>query len=263
MSLRSEFQPGEFCWVDLMAHDMESAAKFYESLLGWTTELQDTQGGPPYAIFQLDGKRTAGMGQLQPEMQQQGVPPIWNSYISVVDLQATVDKAVDLGASVMMPPMDVMQAGRMAIIKDPTGAAVSLWQPNQHIGAEKVNEVGCYCWNELATRDLKGAQKFFAGLFGWTFEKNEHSPTEYYIIKHGDRMAGGMLQMGSEFAETPPCWMVYFTIADMDAACTQVHALGGKIMVEPFDAPQVGKIAVAADPQGGAFSLIEMSVEPD
>jgi predicted enzyme related to lactoylglutathione lyase len=128
MSLRTSYKSGEFCWIDLMAHDMDSAAKFYGSLLGWTADAQDTQGGPPYTIFQLGGKSVAGMGLMSEEMKSQGAPPIWNSYVNVADLQSGVDKAVQLGGSVMTPPMQVMDAGSMAIISDPGGAMLSLWQ---------------------------------------------------------------------------------------------------------------------------------------
>lgn len=263
MSLRTEYKPGEFCWVDLMAHDMDAAAAFYGSLLGWHAEPQETDGGYPYTMFRLDGKSVAGMGQMGEEMKSQGAPPIWNNYVSVADLSSVVERAAQLGGSAMMQPMQVMEAGHMAIIADPGGAMLSLWQPNQHFGAERVNEVGCCCWNELATRDMDSAKTFYGELFGWTYEKNDASPSEYYIIKHQDRMAGGMIKMDENWGEMPPTWGVYFTVADVDASCETLRGLGGSVMVEPFEAPPAGKIAVVGDANGGAFNLIQLFGEPD
>jgi len=263
MSLRTEYKPGEFCWIDLMAHDMDAAAKFYGSLLGWSAEAQETEGGHPYTIFKLGGKSVAGMGQMGEEMKSSGAPPLWNSYVSVTDLDAAVDKANSIGANVMMPPMQVMDAGSMAIISDPGGAMLSLWQPGNHVGAQRVNEIGCCCWNELATRNVAAAKQFYAELFGWEYDKNEESPSEYYIIKLNDRMAGGLIVMDESWGEAPTYWGVYFTVADVDAACASVRTLGGNVMVDPFDAPPAGKIAVVSDDNGGPFSLIQMAVEPD
>ena len=70
------------------------------------------------------------------------MPPVWTSYVSVDDIDATVAKAEPAGGTVMQPPMDIMEAGRMAVVADPAGAVICMWEARVHIGAEVVNEPG-------------------------------------------------------------------------------------------------------------------------
>ena len=155
MTIKTEYAPGEFCWVDLMAKEMDAAKAWYADLFGWTYEEQDTGGGPRYGQFYKDGKVVAGLGQMGEEMKGAGMPSMWNSYVSVEDVGAVATRAAELGGSVMMPAMDVMDVGKMAILQSPEGAALAVWQPGKHVGAELCNADGAFCWNELSTRDLE------------------------------------------------------------------------------------------------------------
>jgi predicted enzyme related to lactoylglutathione lyase len=158
----------------------------------------------------------------------------------------------------MMPPIQVMEHGHMAIVQDPTGAAVSLWQKNQHIGAELRDEPGAFCWNELMTRDAKKAKDFFGKLLGWEFQDYAGTPSEYYIIMNRGQQNGGVMQITPEMGELPPHWMVYFTVTDADAAAEKTKQLSGSICHGPFDI-SVGRIVILNDPQGGVFSVIKMN----
>ena len=267
MTTRGSYAHGTFCWVDLMAHDMAGAKDFYCQLFDWTALEQDTQGGPPYAIFRHGEHQVAGMGGMPDEMKNQGTPPLWNSYVNVDDIDAICGQVAELGGTVTMPVMDVLDAGRMASIADPTGASVMLWQKGNHYGASLVNDVGAFCWNELATRDLAKAKSFFSDLFGWEYELNENSPSTYFVIKNphqreGNQMNGGIIEMNEQWGDSPPHWVVYFTVADADAACSKIKELGGGVHVPAFDV-DIGRIAVVSDPQGATFSVIQMSVPPD
>ena len=257
MARKTGYDHGQFSWVDLASHDMGGAREFYGNVFGWQSAEMDTQGGPPYAEFRLEGQGVGGLGEMNEEMKGQGIPPMWNSYISVDDVEATVKKAVELGAQVTVPPMKVFEAGWLAFIQDPTGGHVGFWQPNEHFGAHVVNEPGSFCWNELATRDIEKAREFYAALLDWEFEDHEAAPSKYYIIKNGGDPNGGLMQMTEEWGEIPPVWIVYFAVADTDATAALVTKAGGKINVPPFDTP-VGRIAVVADPQGAVFSLIRL-----
>ena len=146
-------------------------------------------------------------------------------------------------------PFDVMDAGRMAFIADPQGAVFAVWQPKRRIGARIINEPNAMCWNELMTSDVKGARKFYSGLFGW---KLKVSP-EYTEVQAGDRGVGGMMQMHG----VPPNWMPYFAVADADATTKKVKSAGGKIHKPPTDIPNVGRFSVVADPQGASFATIQ------
>lgn len=262
MATMTAYPHGHFCWVDLMAKDMAAAKEFYAALFGWASEDQDTQGGPPYAIFTLGGQHIAGMGQMNEEMQQSGMPPVWNSYINVDDCAAATEKAGRLGATVTVPPLQVVEAGRMSVVQDPTGAFVSLWQKINQGGAQLVNEPGSWVWNELLMRDPAAAQQFYADLFGWTCEKDETSPQNYWIFKNGERMNGGLMELPPEMGQVPPHWAVYFAVEDINASCEKLKSLGGQVTGGPFPI-SVGHIAIVADAQGAGFLLIQMTVPAD
>ncbi len=262
MPTKTPYSQGQFCWVDLMAHDAAAAKNFYGELFGWQSEDQDTHGGPPYSIFTLDKQQVAGMGEMNDEMKASGRPPVWSSYVDVDDADSVTKKADELGANIIMEPMQVVDAGRMAILQDPTGAFLSLWQPLAHCGAQIVNAPNSWVWNELMTRDPASALKFYGDLFGWEFAKEETGTAAYWNFKLNGRMNGGMLEMTSEMGEIPPHWSVYFAVADIHASTEKLQQLGGRILRPPFEV-SVGHICVAMDSQGAAFNLIQMTVPID
>jgi predicted enzyme related to lactoylglutathione lyase len=258
MPEKSAYDHGQFSWVDLSSHGIDGAKSFYGNVFGWKAVDQDSQGGPPYAELQLEGKSVGGLGEATEEMKAQGVPPTWNSYINVDDIEAVIAKAKELGATITVPVMKILDAGSLAFFQDPTGGHVGLWQKGTHAGAQIVNEPGSFCWNELATRDIEKAKEFYGALLGWEFQVHEPSPTKYYLIKNKSGMNGGLMQMNEQWGDIPPCWIVYFAVSDAEATAKSVEAAGGKINVPPFDTP-VGKIAVLSDPQGATFSVITLS----
>lgn len=258
MSKIETYKAGQFSWVDLSARDMSEAKKFYAGLMGWTADDQDTQGGPPYAMFKKDEHEVAGLGQLDEQMQAAGIPPTWNSYVTVEDAAQTAQQVGELGGKVIVAPIPAGDAGTMAFLQDPTGGIFAVWQPGTHRGAALVNEAGCFSWNELATRDPARAQEFYAKLFGWEFERDDSGPGEYYVIKNEGRMNGGLLKMGPQHGEAPPHWMVYLSVDDTDAAAKRIGELGGSIIMPPFDIPP-GRMAVAVDAQGAVFSVIKLA----
>ena len=173
MPTKAEYEHGQFCWVDLAAHDTGDASAFYCDLFGWTCEEQEAAGDdPPYDFFRLNGHKVAGMGQMSAKSISAGVPPTWNSYINVDNVDRVVKQAEQSGAKIEVPPMDAADMGRLAFIQDPTGATVGLWQKGKLFGAEQFNDVGCASWNELNTRDSDRAREFYGSLFGWKFEEH-------------------------------------------------------------------------------------------
>ena len=252
------YKHGQFNWVDLNSHDMSRARTFYGKLFGWDVDDVDTGDGPTYALFRNGEHIVAGVGQMSDEMKSQGVPPMWNSYINVEGIEGIVTAAERHGATVVAPVMEVMDAGKMAFIQDPTGAMVAFWEAGTHEGAELVNQPGSFCWNELATRDADAAKQFFADLFGWEYQDNPHAPSVYYIIKLKGRNNGGILQMTEEWGDIPPHWMTYFAVADVDEDAGRLEELGGTLHHGPFDTA-AGRLAVVSDDQGAMFHLITLT----
>jgi uncharacterized protein len=253
MGERNEpYATGVPCWVDLGSSDPDGARAFYAGLFGWTIEPGTEETGF-YSVAEVDGRGVAGIGgQPNPE----GMPTAWTTYLAVDDLDATAAAFTAAGGSLLMPPMDVMDIGRMAIAMDPTGAAVGLWQAGTHLGAYLVNQPGCVVWNDLNTRDLDTATAFFAEVMGYTYDDMGEGKPRYKIIKVGGRACGGMMEMDDSFPDhVPPHWMTYFAVADTDAAVAKITELGGRLVMDPMNAP-FGRFAVVSDPQGGIFTVL-------
>jgi predicted enzyme related to lactoylglutathione lyase len=263
MGERTSYAPGTFSWVDLSTPDLDAATTFYEGLLGWSHNDFDTGDGGIYRMFQLDGKDVGAGSAQREEERSQGVPPHWNSYVTVEAVDATAPRAGELGGSVMIEPFDVLDVGRMSVIADPTGAVLCLWESRTNIGAGVVNEPGALCWNELSTNDVPKAEGFYSDLLGWGLE-SQTEPMPYTRIKVGDRMNGGMRPLGEQELEAgvPPNWMPYFATADIDRSAAQVKELGGTMMVEPMPIMNETKIAVVQDPTGAVFALFEGPLQP-
>ena len=254
MGERETYAPGMFCWADLGTTDAEAAKAFYTRVFGWEPVDTDAGEAGTYTTFKLDGRDVAALYEMNEE-QRSHLMPHWASYVSVEDVDALPVRIRELGGEVLAEPFDVMQAGRMVALRDPTGALVHLWQPREQIGAGRVNEPGCMVWNELASPDPARARDFFAELLGWTVEPEESG---YGLIRLDGALNGGIRppQEGE-----PTHWLVYFTVASCDDAVAAIREAGGTVLAGPMDTP-VGRVAAVGDAQGAAFALWEGEVDP-
>jgi predicted enzyme related to lactoylglutathione lyase len=256
----TKYEPGTFSWVDYSAEDLAAARTFYSELFGWSL-LDVPTGGDPYIMAQIDGKDVAALMPLSDQMEEMNVPPHWNSYITVGDVDATCAKIKELGGQIFMEPFDVMTAGRMAVAADPTGAGFCLWQPKDGIGAVLVNEPNTFCWNELYTNDLDAAERFYTALFGWTSKQALSSEnTKLVELYNGERPAATFMEIQPEWGPMPSAWGVYFAVADCENAIERAKGLGAQVVLEPRDIPP-GRFATVQDPQGGVFSVIQLKGE--
>lgn len=245
------YEPGTPCWVDLGTPDIEAACRFYGGLFGWNIPEGSPETGD-YRNCTMRGLSVAGIGPLQME----GQPPSWTTYVAVADADATAKAVAGAGGQVLAPPMDVMKFGRMAVFADPSGAAFSVWQSQDHVGSQVVNEPGAPCWHELATRGTDASVTFYGDVFDWGTATQPMGTFDYTEWKVGDRTVGGMVPMDVNWpAEVPAHWMVYFAVADTDAAAARATELGGTVSVPPTDIPP-GRFAVLTDPHGARFSII-------
>ena len=248
MAGQRTYEPGTIAWVDLFCRATTPASEFYGGVFGWEAVSQgpvEETGG--YAIFQLDGRDVAGVGP--------GEHPAWTIYVAVANADESAALAEKYGARVVTEPCGVPspltgeEAGRMAVLADPAGAAFALWQAGPHTGADVVGEPGTYRWGELAVRDVGEARDFYGALFGW------------FGPAAGPEVVG-MVQMNELWPdEIPAHWMVSFATADTDATATRVAALGGEVCVPPFDLPK-GRVAVLGDLENAVFSVLGPAVAP-
>lgn len=245
---------GTPCWVDLGVSDVPKAIAFYTAQFGW-----DVQEGPPeaggYSIAHLDGRPAAGIG---PKMGPPDAPTAWVTYLATEDAGKCAAKVKGAGGQLLMDPMDVMDAGRMAIAMDTTGAAFGIWQARAHTGARISNVPGALTWNEHMSRDFEGAKAFYAAVFGYQYGDMSSDGFSYATLLLGGHEVGGIGQFPADVpAAVPAAWSTYFAAADTDAAVAQAVKSGGSVVRPAEDSPY-GRMATVADNQGAVFSLISM-----
>jgi predicted enzyme related to lactoylglutathione lyase len=256
MSEREEYPAGVPCWVDVLAPEPEALLGFYRGLFGW----EFSGPGPGnYFVARLHGRDVAGIGQAQ-------AVPAWNTYVRVASADEAAARAVAGGGTVPVGPFDVAPAGRLAVVVDPTGAALCLWEAGDREGAQIVNDPGTWTMSSLHTADGDAATAFYGELFGW--ETMAFGPAVLFRLP--GYVGGEELQpvprdviaaMAPPSDEIPPHWNVNLRVGSVDATADQAAALGGTVIMAPFDTPGF-RNALLADPQGAVFSISELAESP-
>jgi predicted enzyme related to lactoylglutathione lyase len=245
-----------FSYSDLQTTDLEGAKRFYIGLFGWDVDEQPMGNDQVYAMFKKKGKVTAAASLQQPQQREAGVPPMWNAYFTVYDVDSRTKEAGRVGGTIQAEPFDVFDAGRMSVIMDPNGAVLCLWQPKDSIGAEVMNEPNSLAWTECVASDVDKGRAFYSDLFGWdTQEMDSASGGVYTLFKKDGRSVCGLLP--SPAPGMPSFWLTYFDVANCDDAVAKVQQLGGEIKRPTTSIPGVGRFALIADSQGAGFGLIQ------
>ena len=242
-------------WTDLATSDVAGAGKFYSAVFGWKVEVNPDPQYGGYALAKAGGKDVAGIGPKQMDE----APTAWTVYIGTPDAAETAKKAEAAGAKIIAPVMEVGDQGHMAIIQDPSGAYLGLWQAGKMQGSqtEGASSMG---WAELNARGFEKAEPFYKKLFGWGEKKTDavgENPEYTEFQLHGTDVADGMEMNPMVPAQVPSYWMVYFNVDNVDKAFDKVVKEGGKEMLAPQDMPG-GRFAIVSDPQGASFGLLKM-----
>jgi predicted enzyme related to lactoylglutathione lyase len=246
-------------WIDLSSTDPSGSRDYYSKLFGWKAEPEKDPEAGGYAIARLDGKDVAGIGGTQ----DPSAPSAWMVYIGTRDADAMAKKVEAAGGKVVAPAFKVMDVGRMAVFQDPTGAFISVWEPETMNGFDVQRTPGAYSWAELNSRGFDKAADFYKKVFGWGEKVSPmgEGQGDYTEFKLGDEsIAGGMEMNPMVPKEVPSYWMVYFGVADVDKAHQKATSLGGQEMMPPSDFPG-GRFSIVTDPQGAAFGLL--SADPN
>jgi len=268
MSERDGYQPGVPSWVDTWQPDADAAVAFYTQVFGW--EAEDTMpagvDGKHY-MCRLRGRDVAAIASRPEE-----APPVtaWNTYVWVADAGRSAENAIEAGGSVLKQPFEALDGGRIAIVADPAGAVLGIWQPGAHRGAQLVNEPGAWAMSALNTGDPDGAKRFYHQVFGWdtaTFDAGGAEITMWTVPGYvgGEPqqpvrrdVVATMAPPSADGDGPPPHWSIDFWIADVDAAAEEVARLGGQVLADPYDIPAAGlRQGVFSDPQGATFSLTQ------
>ena len=254
----SSFKQGTPNWADLSTSDEQGALQFYSGLFGWQDDARPMDDAGFYHMQQIEG---SDVGAISRQMPDDPSPPHWNVYLAVDDVDGTAARVEAAGGTVVAPPFDVFDSGRMAVITDPTGAFVSLWQAKEHPGFGRIREHGAVTWAELITTDPERAASFFRDLLGVTsntMDMGEGQPP-YTLLDNGDldgQGVAGIAPLTPEMGAMPPSWALYFETDDTDATVARARELGATILQEPMDI-MPGRFAMIRDPQGAVFGVIK------
>jgi uncharacterized protein len=253
-SLMASANNGLFVWYDHLTKDARAAIAFYGDVVGWKTQ-PFTEGGH-YIMWVGAQGPLGGVMKLPDDAARMGAPPHWIGNVQVENVDATIALTKKLGGKVHKAPEDIPTVGRFAVIADPQGASISIFEPSGAMTLHDASKEGEFCWNELLTSDSVAAFGFYSEIFGWkVLQEMDMGPMgTYRIFGVGEKRVGGMMTT-PKGAPMPPMWLYYTDTADLDAAVARATKRGAKVMNGPMDVPGGGRIAQLTDPQGAAFAL--------
>ena len=253
MPTRDAAPIGAPCWVNLMTSDTERSRAFYFQLFGWIAEPPATEFGG-YFNFSKDGIRVAGCMANQPDSER---PDGWSVYLATEDARKAAEAAATHGGQILVAAMDVGDLGTMAVVSDPGGAAIGMWQAGLHQGFGLLGEPGTPSWFELHTRSCEAAASFYREVFGCETHVAGDTPEfRYTILRDGDSWLAGIMDASAFLPDGAPAhWSVYFGVEDTDTALAKIVDLGGSILAPAEDTPY-GRLGTAADLTGARFKLV-------
>jgi len=238
---------GKFVWHEQVSTDPKQAQDFYTQLFDWSAEPYKP-GETDYTMISARGQRHGGFSKAM----EGAPPPHWLSHVRVEKLEDTIEKATRAGGRLAAGPFEMGEVGRIAILADPQGAYLSAYQPQGDGPAPE----GVFVWDELGTTDADGAQRFYEEVFGWTANDMGPDYGGYRVFNRGEAGIAGLMTLPDE--SIPPHWQPYVAVEDPDATATRATELGGSVLAEPMDVPNVGRIAILRDPQGATFGIIRL-----
>ncbi|NBE56793.1 VOC family protein [Streptomyces boluensis] len=261
------YAQGVPCWIDALLPDVEAGKRFYGALFGWTFEAFETGETPGATAPARTPARAYSEGRavaaLAPKRDGR-MPTVWNVYFATPDAYALARTVRDAGGQVVTAPVPVGAYGTVALVTDPEGAVFGLWQAGTYPGFEKSGEPDSFCWTEVYSRDGGVVDPFYESVFGYGgTDMPEIDGTAYRLWSPAGTppgpetaIGGRSLVSGAFPAEMPAHFLVYFNVADCDAAAARTRALGGRVRAEPFDIPY-GRMAVLVDNQGAGFAVLQ------
>lgn len=243
-------------WINLMVPDVERAKEFYGGLFGWTFAAGPAETSQTLCL--LDGRTAAGlMEHIAPEV----TALTWYVYLATAQLEQTLQRAVAAGAEVINDPIELPGQGTFAIVRDPGGAIIGLWQGEAGIGCTVVNEPGALVRSDLVTPDPLYAKDFYPAIFDYTTDTYDGVPGldfTYLLRADGHRIGGILGDAAAEHSE----WVVCFDVVDLEAASQHVIELGGRVARADISY-LYGDFAVVHDPFGTKFALVQRPVAGD
>lgn len=244
MSTQTASRVGTFVWHENVSADPKRAQDFYTQLFGWEIEVFKTDQFE-YPMISSGGQSHGGFPSVQ-----EGTPPHWAGSVAVENVDGSVEKAKAAGGTLLHGPQDIPEVGRFAVLADPQGAVLIVFQFSGDVPGSQ----GVFVWDELGTQDVEGAERFYNAVFGWATEDMGEEYGGYKVFKLGETRVAGLMKMPDPSA--PSLWAPYVAVEDADATAAKAKELGAEVLLDLMDVPNVGRIAYLKDPAGAIFGII-------
>ncbi len=254
--MSDESTKGRFVWYELMTTDTDAAKSFYHKAVGWGSMVFEG-AGTPYSMWTVGQAPIGGVMNLPDDAVAQGAPPHWVPYIGAPDVDQTVARATELGATVHVEATDIPTIGRFAVLGDPQGATFAVYKSvGDEAMPDRPADVGEFSWDELAAANYETAFDFYSDLFGWakTDSMDMGEMGMYQMYGRNGTTLGGMYNKPADMP-APPHWLLYVRVDDIDKAVETIQEAGGQILRGPMDVPDGDRVAQCMDPQGAAFAI--------
>lgn len=240
--------PGKFVWFDLLTEDLASAREFYGEVFGWSFDAPDAEG---YALIRSGGVPIAGASEIDGRDADTS-ESLWLASLSVADVDAAAAVVADQGGEVLLGPLDAGPRGRLAAVRDPSGAALVLLRAPGGDPADGRPTLGSFFWADLWTADAGPATAFYGVLAG--YEARDFRAGEghvYHLLGRDGRARAGVVEL--EWKGIEPNWLPYVRVADVERTAQRATSAGGFVLLRQ------GDVAVLLDPSGAALGVQQLS----
>lgn len=235
---------GKFVWDDLLTNDVAQAKEFYGQLLGWTFEQRNE-----YTVVYNNSQAIGGMAQITETSENPGVAR-WLNLLSVADLDQAIALVEKNGGSIQNGPLNLVNRGRGALIRDPHGAQLLIIQATGGDPEDSTPPVGSWLWHELWSNNVEGSLTFYQQLIGYDFEGKKD---DYLILLKDDQWRAGIRAIDDPKIEMR--WVPVVRVADTEKITEHAKILGGTVRVEPRPTEDGGSVALLSDPSGALFII--------
>jgi predicted enzyme related to lactoylglutathione lyase len=239
--------PGKVVWHDLVTPDLPRARDFYGALFGWSFE----EASSGYLLARNEGQPVAGLARLD----RADASSHWLPLVSVPDVDRAAQLAAQRGGETLLAPFELPGRGRIAVVRDPLGAAFGVVRSASGDPADAPPPLHGFLWHEVWTDEPDVAAGFYAELAGYEAATRRVFDVDYrYLARDGTPRVGLVEKPDAEIGNT---WVVYVRVADARASAERARALGGRVLMAPRDDVRAGSVAVLADPDGAGFVVQE------
>jgi len=244
--------PGKFVWADLVTDDVLTAQKFYTALFGW--KFYDYGG---YLIGRNDDRPMCGMFQ-RPRPADPSAKPRWFGYISVANVERAKEAVTKAGGRVLAAPQKISKRGEQAVFADAEGALFGVVKSSASDPEDFLADPGDWIWIQLLSRDARKAAEFYRSVGGYTIIDNTapNKLSDYVLTSEGYARAT-VSTIRTDDQRMRPTWLLFVRVKNVGESVALTKQLGGKVWIEPKPELFEGKVAVIADPTGGAIGIME------